>query len=359
MVLFIPSHGGNISQEARTLSCKVDEIIDASASIVPFKTPKSINKCLKDSISKKVIRYYPDQEYQELKEAISKRHEIEPSMVIPGNGAAELITWAARDAAKQGISSIISPGFSEYKRALQCWEGIYTDSQIPLSLKARNPQPFPISPKTNVLWITNPHNPTGQLWERKSLERLLSKYNLVVCDEAFLSLVPNGEQESLLHLVNNHDNLIVIRSLTKLFAIAGLRLGYAVSNKKRLHEWERIRDPWPVNSLASSVGIMLMNDKKFYREWTDKIHLWVSEEGLWLHQNLEKIPGLISYRSSTNYQLIQGGKSLLPLRNKLAENKILTRDCRSFSQLGENWLRISLQTRKNNRRIIRAIREFI
>jgi histidinol-phosphate/aromatic aminotransferase/cobyric acid decarboxylase-like protein len=93
---------------------------------------------------------------------------------------------------------------------------------LPLDWASAAPGPLPELPPAPVLWITNPHNPTGQLWSRAGLEPLLRRHRLVICDEAFLSLVPDGERQSLIPLVAEHANLVVIRSLTKLYGIAGL-----------------------------------------------------------------------------------------------------------------------------------------
>ena len=99
-------HGGNIEKEARNLGLSTDKIIDASASIVPFKLPKKLNNYLIKSINNGSIKSYPDRSYFEVKNSIAKWHNIHPSMVIPGNGASELFTWAARDASLNGISSL-------------------------------------------------------------------------------------------------------------------------------------------------------------------------------------------------------------------------------------------------------------
>ena len=355
----IPSHGGNIYEEAQRLGRKENQLLDASASLVPFPPPKALRRYLFKALADNSLRNYPDCKYTELREAIGSWHEVDPSMVLPGNGAAELITWSARNAAEKGTSTLFAPGFSDYARALNCWNGKYTFTQLPLHSLNKASQIFPTTPKTNVLWITNPHNPTGQLWNRASLEPLLKHYDLIICDEAFLSLVPNGERQSLIPLVINNPNLIVIRSLTKLFAIAGLRLGYAISTAKRLQEWQTWRDPWPLNGLASEAGSMIMSDHLNLNKWTTKIHQWLLCENPWFHSQLDSLSGIQSHPSSTNFQLIQSKKPLTQLRELLSQKNILVRDCRSFIGLGENWLRISLQTRKNNQRIISTMQEIL
>ena len=352
-------HGGNIKQEARELGLNEKNIIDASASVVPFKLPKKLNNYLIQTIKKGSIKSYPDRSYFEVKNAISQWHNIEPSMVLPGNGASELFTWAARDASLSGTSSLPSPGFGDYQRALSCWNAPYICSPIPLFWNTRKPQPFPIEPKTNVLWITNPHNPTGQLWTRSSLKNLLANYKLVICDEAFISITPGGEENSLIDLTKNHSNLVVIRSLTKFLSIAGLRIGYAIANSDRLLEWEEIRDPWPVNTLAINATNLIMKDYRMHKKRLDKIHRWVEDEGIWLHKSLSDFSSLNPLPTATNFQLIKSNSSLLNVIDNLRKRGILLRDCRSFVNLGDDWIRISLQKRKQNIKIINALKDYI
>ena len=351
----IQIHGGNIHEEARRLGFNTSDLLDASASLVPFPLPKELHSCLSEALETHSIRDYPDRSHLRLRQDIGNHHGMDASMVMPGNGAAELFTWAAREAGEHGTSCLPSPGFSDYERSLRCWNAPFINIRLPLEWDKKSPQPFPIAPKTNVLWITNPHNPTGQLWSQSSIEDILNQYKLVICDEAFLPLVPNGEQQSAIPLIHTYKNLVVIRSLTKLFAIAGLRLGYALSSSNRLKKWQEWRDPWPLNSLAIDAGCMIMSNQEFLQKWTYKIHSWIKEEGLWLNSQLEKLQGITPHPSATNFQLIESQHSLIPLRKELEKRKILLRDCRSFKDLNDRWLRISLQTREDNKRIIKEI----
>ena len=359
MKIDFDNHGGNIEKEARNLGLSTESIIDASASIVPFKLPNKLNKYLVNSITSRSLKSYPDRSYFDVKNAISRWHNIDPSMILPGNGASELFTWAARDAGLNGISSLPSPGFGDYERALKCWNAPYVHTSLPLSWSGIKPQSFPIKPKTNVLWITNPHNPTGQLWSRSSIEELLNNYKLVICDEAFISIVPGGEDHSIIDLTKEYKNLIVIRSLTKFLGIAGLRVGYAITNSDRLLKWEAIRDPWPVNSLAINATKMIMNDQKMHKKRLNKIHKWVKKEGKLLHNNFLTFSSLKPLPSNTNFQLIKSKYPLLDIIENLKKRGILLRDCRSFINLGEDWFRISLQKREDNIKIINTLKEYI
>ena len=348
-------HGGNILTQAKKLNLLPSKIIDSSASLVPFEPPKLILDVLISEIKTLGFRYYPERNLNSLREIIGEFHQINPDNILPGNGASELITWAGYEASKSGASCIPSPGFVDYERSLNCWNASFDYSELPKNWSNSFPQTFPIKPICDVLWITNPHNPTGQLWDKKSLEIILKKYKLVICDEAFLAITPNGEKESLIPLTKKYDNLLVIRSLTKLFNIAGLRLGYIIGSSEKLKKWDIKRDPWPLNSFAIKAGIELLSNKIFYEEWTSKIHDWVNTEKNWVSNELSKIKNLKVHNSSTNFFLIESKFSLSSNIHYLEKQGILIRECHTFRFLNEKWARISLQTRKNNKILCREI----
>lgn len=348
-------HGGNILTQAKKLNLLPSKIIDSSASLVPFEPPKLILDVLISEIKTLGFRYYPERNLNSLREIIGEFHQINPDNILPGNGASELITWAGYEASKSGASCIPSPGFVDYERSLNCWNASFDYSELPKNWSNSFPQTFPIKPICDVLWITNPHNPTGQLWDKKSLEIILKKYKLVICDEAFLAITPNGEKESLIPLTKKYDNLLVIRSLTKLFNIAGLRLGYIIGSSEKLKKWNIKRDPWPLNSFAIKAGIELLSNKILYEEWTSKIHDWVNTEKNWVSNELSKIKNLKVHNSSTNFFLIESKFSLSSNIHYLEKKGILIRECNSFRFLNEKWARISLQTRKNNKILCREI----
>ncbi len=341
-------HGGNIYANAKKLNLSPSEIIDASASLVPFDPPQILLDALNAEIKNLGFRYYPERNLSDLKEIIGEFHGISPDNILPGNGASELITWAGYEASKFGISCIPSPSFVDYERSLNCWKSNFIHCELPKHWDNIFPQSFPIQPNGDVIWITNPHNPTGQLWEKNSLEKIIKKYKLVICDEAFLSITPNGDKESLIPLTQRYDNLLVLRSLTKIFNIPGLRLGYVIGSSKRLNQWKIFRDPWPLNSFAIKAGIDLLSNKKFYEKWTRQIHCWINIEREKVYEKLSKINNLKVHNSSTNFFLIESKKSLSPNIKYLENKGILIRECTSFRSLDQRWARISLQTSKNN-----------
>jgi histidinol-phosphate/aromatic aminotransferase/cobyric acid decarboxylase-like protein len=361
----IEIHGGNRIAVARRLGCAPARLLDASASLVPFGPPVGLRRLLRRALeggAASPLRDYPERGYAALRGVIAAHHGLPADGVLPGNGAAELFTWAARDAAGTGCSLLPAPGFADYGRALACWGGRSQPQPLPLRWRDAFPAPYPSPPPGDVLWLCNPHNPTGQLWSRASLEPLLARFALVIADEAFLPLVPGGEAQSLVPLLARHPNLVVIRSLTKLFAIAGLRLGYALAAPERISRWAGWRDPWPVNGLAAAAGTTLLGDGPALDRWLGRVHGWMAVEGPALGRGLAAVGGLRPLPSAANFLLIRSTAanrpaSLEPLRQVLeSRHRILLRDCRSFEGLGEGWLRIALLDRAGNRRLLRALR---
>ena len=318
-------HGGNLAAAARQLGRRPGSLLDASASLVPFGPPLALRLAVMRAGAGSPLRAYPDRDWQGLRRRLADLHGVPPAWVLPGNGAAELFTWAARDASAAGASLLPAPGFADYQRALDCWGAAYRDYDLPLQWDGAFPQPFPqaalSAPAAEVLWITNPHNPTGQLWSRASLEPLLSRFALVICDEAFLPLVPAGEAQSLIPLLPRYPNLVVIRSLTKLLAVAGLRLGYALGTPQRLECWAAWRDPWPLNGLALAAVEEVLARPGWFHGWTGRVQHWVAREGPWLATRLQSWPELAPLPSAANFLLVRGACDLSVLAEALAERQ--------------------------------------
>ena len=140
-----PRHGGNLQQAAAQLGCRASALLDLSASLVPFGPPARLRwRLLREALSAgSAVRDYPDRDAVALRQAMAAWHGLDPEMVLPGNGAAELFTWAARDAAAAGVSLLPSPGFADYRRALSCWGGAWRSLPLALRWDGAGPQAFP------------------------------------------------------------------------------------------------------------------------------------------------------------------------------------------------------------------------
>ena len=164
-------------------------------------------------------------------------------------------------------------------------------------------------------------------------------------------LTPDREQ-SLIPLVVEYPNLVILRSLTKFYSLPGLRIGYAIAHPERLQRWQKWRDPWSVNALAAAATIAAIKDKEFQQQTWD----WLASARSRLFEQLKSIPGLQPFESAANYLLVKTEISATRLQEKLlTDRQIVIRDCMSFPELGDRYFRIAVRLPAENNRLVSAI----
>lgn len=348
-----PKHGGNLAWAASIAGCPASFIRDYSASINPLGPPESAIAAIADSIPELTV--YPDPEYTQLRSVLAAHHGISSDYILPGNGSAELLTWAARELAQQKVTYLITPAFGDYQRALAAFNAkIQT---CPLSLSswgqwAQALRPYDPSPQSGLI-LNNPHNPTGLLWTREEILPYLEQYSLVVVDEAFMDFLPPGEEQSLIPLVPDFPNLVILRSLTKFYSLPGLRIGYAIAHPERLKRWQKWRDPWSVNTLAAVAATVIIKDREFQQQTWD----WLPPTRKHLAKSLAEISGLELIEGTANFLLVKTEMSATELQTKLLQNyQILIRDCLSFPKLGDRYFRIAVRLSADNWELVKAIK---
>ena len=342
-----PQHGGNLVWAASIAGCSTSALTDFSASINPLGPPKSAIAAMTNSLS--ALTSYPDPQYTKLRSLLAEHHNISPDFIFPGNGAAELLTWAGRELAELQATYLITPAFSDYQRALAAFNA----KIVHLSISPSSNLPIPQSPNPQTgLLLNNPHNPTGKLWTREEILPYLDQFALVIVDEAFMDFLTPAEEQSLISLVRDYPNLVILRSLTKFYSLPGLRIGYAIAHPERLQKWQKWRDPWSVNTLAVSATIAAIQDKKFQQQTWD----WLAPTRSQLQQDLAAIPGLKPLASSANFLLVKSASSVTQLQKELLKKEqILIRDCLSFPELGDRYFRVAVRLAKDNTRLVNAI----
>lgn len=365
-----PVHGGNLAWAAEIAGCSPAALVDFSASINPLGPPASVLAAIQGAIPS--LRHYPDPTYTSLRHALGDYHHLPPDWVLPGNGAAELITWAARDIASQDNPTVYlpTPAFNDYQRAcqgagvaLRPWpllQGV--PSPASGGWDSRPSPPVNLGVETLVATgdptasclVNNPHNPTGHLFSRADLRPLLEHFRLVVVDEAFMDFLPPDQAPSLVSWLDRYPNLVVVRSLTKFYSLPGLRLGYALGHPDRLHRWQRWRDPWPVNTLAVAAALAAVADRAFQRQtWA-----WLPPARQALMAGLAVRPGLVPYPSAANYLLVKTEYPAPYLQERLLrQSRLIIRDCLSFAELGEHFFRIAVRSEAENEHLLTALIE--
>ena len=231
------SHGGDIYSYAERTGSSV--IYDFSANINPFGISDEVRKAIAGSVDK--ISNYPDPQNRELKAAISKYHGISESYIVCGNGGADII-YRTVMAVRPEKSLVIAPTFTEYYEALsQNCKNLVTYSL---------PHPFVIDEgfideisinSYDLIVLCNPNNPTGTLTEKDMICRIAEtakkKNTKVILDECFFDMTElNSEKNSMISLCEQYPNLIIIKSMTKMYALPGIRLGYGICSDEDLTE---------------------------------------------------------------------------------------------------------------------------
>lgn len=349
-----PKHGGNLTWAAKIAGCPTSSIKDFSASINPLGIPQTVVTAIEEDIPRLVA--YPNPNYPRLRNCLAKGYGVGAEYILPGNGSSELLTWAARDLAQCSINYLIAPAFRDYYRALMAFDAkieIITGNLPFGDLKALIP--YELAKRSGLL-LNNPHNPTGKLWQKTEIIPYLSQFALVVIDEAFMDFLTPWQQQSLIDLVPDFPNLIILRSLTKFYSLPGLRIGFAVTNPQRIEQWQQQRDPWSVNTLAATAAITAMKDRDFQQDtWN-----WLATAREDLYQELNSISGLQANPSAANYLLVKAQMSVTLLQEKLLKQyQIYIRDCLSFAQLGDRYFRIAVRTPQENKLLIQALKTVI
>jgi histidinol-phosphate/aromatic aminotransferase/cobyric acid decarboxylase-like protein len=211
-----------------------------------------------------------------------------------------------------------------------------------------------LTEETDLLFLANPNNPTGELLDREYLLTLLDRCKrmkiTVVLDESFIEFC--GSEYSMLPEIESYDNLIIVRSFTKLYAIPGVRLGYLINSSTSLIEKIGRQLPeWNISAFAQEAGIACVGESGYAAKTVE----YVKKERQFLEEGLKEL-GIRVFESEANFLLVYTG---IPLYEKLLKKNILIRDCSNFRGLSKGYYRIAVKKRKDNERLLKVIGECV
>ncbi|MBN1046354.1 MULTISPECIES: threonine-phosphate decarboxylase CobD [Clostridium] len=349
-------HGGNIKEIARKKGIDYNNIIDFSSNINPLGMSSKVKRAIIDSMEE--IKKYPDISYMELKKSISEYENINESYLMLGNGAAEVLFNIVK-ALKPKKVLIPVPTFSEYKEAVEC-----VNSKVELYKMSEN-NSFKIcedildkiTEEIDLIFICNPNNPTGVLTNRELLMKILikSKENnsTVLIDESFMDFIT--EDISMVSTIETFDNLIILKSLTKFFAMPGLRIGYGVcSNKDFISEVYKITPAWNINILADVATRVSLHDKNYMR----KTIQYMEKEKAFLYNSLKTFKNLNVYEPSVNFIFFKSNLDI-NLKSELLKYNVLIRSCSNYDGLNEYYYRVAVKSREDNAKLICCIKNIL
>ena len=312
-----------------------------------------------------LIRFYPDPNPIEFKAEIAKYvgQGVDEENIILGNGSIELI-YTITEILPRGFKALIPvPSFSEYEKAALRVGGEPVFVQLPEDFALETEKiKKAVTGDTRVMCVCNPHSPSGTLYSKESLLDLIrfchKKDIIFSVDENYIEFAEKGQDTTLASFVKEYANLFVIRSVTKFYGMPGIRLGYGIAARNLIDKLEAVRQPWSINSLAGYATLAAFNDTDFI-ENTKKT---IAKEREVLAKNLNEIRGLQVYPSVTNFVLVKILSRKITstkLKELLAEDHMLIRDCCTFMGLDDSFFRITVRAAEDNQKLVCKIKEIL
>jgi threonine-phosphate decarboxylase len=353
-----PRHGGQLRQIASRYGIAVERLVDFSANINPAGPPLSVQSAILRALEKpSALTMYPDLDLVELKQAVATHNGIQPENIAVANGFVPLLEAAIRSL-KIKRCLLPVPSFGEYRRTLEN-TGV---AVIPFCLSHDGEFRYEIDEfvkalqdhSCDAILLANPQNPSGVLYEAEKMLRLIEVITqhriTLLLDEAFIDYCPSDSltKESL-----EQAHVIVFRSVTKFFAVPGLRVAYAVSNSLITEAMNRSIAPWPITSFAADAVCAALKDGAYAEE----TRLVNAQRRLWLERELARLK-IATYRSSANFLLSRFPATVDLTRlweRMIVEEQLVLRSCVNFEGLLPGHLRIAVRSESENEKLISGL----
>lgn len=340
-------HGGLDFAELNRLGLSPDSVIDFSSNVNPF----GVSPQVREAIQQVRIDLYPDRDAIALRQALSEHLEVSFEQILAGNGSSELLWLIGLAFLRAGDAVLIAgPTYGEYARVSQlmgarCFE-VRADAEADFAVPRAAIREALYEHQPRVMFVCRPNNPTGQLVPAASIREWAASQPecLIVVDEAYLEFAAGAES-----LVGcGLKNVIVLRSMTKAHALAGLRLGYLVADPSVVNACCRVRPPWSVSSVAQAAGVATLQDGAHLRKSLQQL----ARANATLLTGLRDL-GFNPVRSSTHYSLIPVGNAC-HLREALLAERVVVRDCRSFGL--PEYIRVSARSPRDNAVLLKTLK---
>lgn len=353
-------HGGNVYAVQRELGIDHTQVLDFSANINPLGFPADLPEAIMGGLSDLI--HYPDPDYSDLTGAIAQAQGTRPEWVYPGNGAIELI-YMIMEYLKPHKAHVIAPGFVEYERSLRRYGAQVNWLQLKEADDFRLTEEIieaALGHADEPIVLCTPNNPTGALIDPALLTMIIERAGAagqpVIIDEAFMDFVVPGRGLECIPLVQKHPNLFVLRSMTKCYAIPGLRLGYLVTASEGFRDWvEEYRIPWMVNHLASLAGQAALKDP----DHLVKTRAYVADQREMLVKSLSELSGIKVYPAEANFLSLRLTHGAIDLKEELLKYGILIRSCANYIGMDGAFYRVAVRNASDNARLVAALQRLL
>ncbi|MFP3869427.1 MAG: threonine-phosphate decarboxylase CobD [Syntrophobacteria bacterium] len=348
-------HGGDPERELKRLGLEPRNVLDFSINVSPLGVPPEI-RAIWNELFREVNRY-PTIDGRGVVHYYERRFGLDPDQVLAGNGSTELIYLTPRALGLRRVA-VVTPSFHDYTRASRAAGA----ELLPVPLDAEAgfaPPEFSVLEKAfargDALFIGNPNNPTGTVFPRQILLDLASAFphKWLLVDEAFVQFLDNPQAFTLINQKQPAMNILVFHSLTKFFALAGLRLGVAIGHPDVLSRLRPLKEPWSVNRVAEMAAFHLTG----CGEYEERLCRLIGRERPRVFNRLQDMPGFEAYRPSANFLLARWRctAELDDLLHFLLKSGIYLRDCRNFPGLENSFFRMAIRLPEENNHLLSVL----
>lgn len=351
-------HGSDLSKIKKKYNIEDTELISFSDNVNPLGISPKLREHLIENIDS--ISHYPERDYCSLRESISDYCRVNIDNIFLGNGASELISVTFRVLNPKG-ALVIQPTYSEYERVLRENGAIvkYFELKEIDDFKLNTTELLKeLSNNFDCLIICNPNNPTASFIDTNTMKEILNfcEENTiqVVIDETYIEFL-EPDVDSAVILIDDYDNLIVLRGISKFFASPGLRLGFGLTgNNDYIESFNEHHNPWSINTLASIGGQVMFSDAEYINSTRD----YIVNERVRIISRLNECSSIYVYPSYTNFiliKIIDSDKTANDMLEIALNKGFLIRDCSSFEYLNENYFRFCLNKKELNDQLVDLI----
>ncbi len=356
----IHGHGGNIHEMARKNGCSTNDIIDMSSNINPIGAVPDVKPFLEQNLH--LIESLPEVDAKTAAAAFAEHHRLDPESVLAGNGTTEFI-YAVPRALQSKKALILEPAYSDYEDAC-----IMNNVICSYLIADKNDDFYPdirrfkdMAAEHDTVFICNPNNPTSVLIPADVLESLCwsNPSTFFVIDESYLPFAVDGEENSMLN--RGLSNVVILRSMSKIYGVPGLRTGFLTSQIKTANRFLRFSQPWSMNALAQAAAVHLSKNPDKTNAFIRKTHEFLETERRRITSALKATGAVRPFNSVTSFILMElmGGIDAEELCAQLGAHNILIRNCANFKGLNNRFVRISLKSAETNQTLIRLMQAIL
>jgi histidinol-phosphate aminotransferase len=349
--------GKSIPEIAQKYNINPETIIKLGSNENPLGPSKKAIKAVKENLD--LISQYPETNLEELKGKIASYSGVDSSnVIVGGDGADEILDVLGKTLIEPGDEFIVPiPSYMYYEFTLKIHGGVpvYAKWDMKENKIDVNSITAALSERTRIIFLCTPNNPSGTLIDKEDIKQVLESTDaLVVVDEAYFEF----SEVNNVDLLDNYDNLLILRTFSKVFGLAGMRVGYALSNPEFIEYMHRVKPVFSLTKLSHVAASATLDDEEYIKE---SIEIGIQSREF-LYENMSKFDKLEVYPSKANYLLVgvkKTGMTSKEFAEELLKRGVIVRDCSSFKGLDDYWVRVSVGTMEEDARFIEIMEDLV